>query len=66
MEDRERLKQTILDQTKHRIKFVLGPDATEEDIAYCAEPYIGIVERYSKLVDDSRVEINQLNGVLEE
>ena len=45
---------------------MLGPDATDEDIQYCAEPYLGLIERYSSLVDESRVEIDGLNAVLED
>ena len=48
------------------MKFVLGPDATEEQIEYCAEPYLSLIDRYSSLVDDSRVEIYGLNAILED
>ena len=49
-----------------RMRFVLGPDATEEQIEYCCEPYLSLMERYSTLVDDSRIEIDGLNKVLED
>ena len=45
---------------------MLGPNATEENIKYCSEPYIQLISRYSVLVDESRVEIDGLNQVLEE
>ena len=65
-EDRERLKQNVVDQALQRMRFVLGPDATEEQVEYCAEPYLSLIGRYSNLVDDSRVEIDGLNNVLED
>ena len=60
-EERLRLKENIVAQTKQRIRFVLGPNATEENVAYCAEPYMTLIDRYSVLVDESRVEIDGLN-----
>ena len=60
------MKQNVLDQALQRMKFVLGPDATEEQIEYCAEPYLSLIDRYSSLVDDSRVEIDGLNAILED
>ena len=65
-EDRARLKQNVLDQALQRMKFVLGPDATQEQIEYCCEPYLSLIDRYSGLVDDSRVEIDGLNSILED
>ena len=65
-EERARLKQNIIEQSLQRIKFVLGPGASEEDIQFCAEPYLSLIERYSNLVDESRVEIDGLNQVLED
>ena len=64
-EERQRLKENIIEQTEQRIKFVLGPYATEENVKYCSEPYLELIERYSVLVDESRVEIDGLNQVLE-
>ena len=54
-----------MEQTQERIAYVLGPNATEEKIRYCAEPYVNLVSRYSTLVDQSREEINGLNIELE-
>ena len=45
---------------------MLGPNASEENIKYCSEPYIQLISRYSILVDESRMEIDGLNQVLEE
>ena len=45
---------------------MLGPDATEEEVEHCAEPYLSLINRYSNLVDESRVEIDGLNAVLED
>ena len=64
-EERLRLKENIIEQTKGRIRFVLGPHASEENIEYVAEPYMGLMEKYSGIVDESRVEIDGLNKVLE-
>ena len=60
-----KLKENIVEQTLQRIKYVLGENATEENIYHVAEPYLSLVDRYAVLVDESRVEIDGLNGVLE-
>ena len=59
------LKDNVIDQTTKRIAYVLGPNATEENIQYCAEPYLALVERFNELVDQSRDEIHGLNKELE-
>ena len=53
------------DQVENRIKFILGDKATEENIKYIAEPYFELVTKYSSIVDESRMEIDSLNQVLE-
>ena len=77
-QERQRLKENIVDQTVQRIKFVLGENATEENVNRCSEPYLSLqdnccvhfilmslIDRYSDLVDESRVEIDSLNQILE-
>ena len=63
--ERARLKENIVAQTVQRIKFVLGENATEENVNRCSEPYLSLIDRYSDLVDESRVEIDSLNQILE-
>ena len=50
---------------RKRFEFVLGPHATEENINYCFEPYITLIERYAQLVDESREQINGLTCDIE-
>lgn len=37
---RQNLRDTVLEQTTNRIKSVLGPQATAENIKYCCDPMI--------------------------
>ena len=59
------MKENIKAQVTNRIKFILGDKATEDNINYIAEPYFGLIDKYAGLVDESRVEIDSLNQVLE-
>ena len=64
-ESRESLRQTVIDQTVNRFKHVLRDKVSDEDVKYCTEPLIQLLEQQSKLVEDSRVEIDGLQKILD-
>lgn len=62
---RQSLRDTVIEQTTNRIKHILGPQATPDNIKYCSEPMIQLLEQQSKLVEESRNEIDGLQKILE-
>lgn len=54
------IREAVIDQTRNRIKHILGPKATEENVMYCIDPILKLLEQQNRQVEESRIEVDSL------
>ena len=62
---RASIRDTVIEQTRNRIKHVLGPSASEENVMYCVEPLLTLIEQQNRQVEESRIEVDGLQRIIE-
>lgn len=57
---REQFRKEVVEHTDSRVKYVLGDKATAENTSYVTEPMLQLIDQQSKMLEDSRAEIERL------